>query len=212
IRRILGEEKIILIGHSYGAFLASIYSAEFPDNIEALILVAPAPIFKMPLDIPDMYESVRNDLPEDELENYDEFLNRYFDYKNIFKKSEEELVSLNNEFMKYFLMAHQKYDVAQPKESNTGGWMVHAMYLSSGREYDYTQEIAKVKVPTLIIHPGSDFIQNESARKMYLDIFPHAKYVVMEDAGHMAFYDKPDTFAKIVDDFLEENNLSNNDI
>jgi proline iminopeptidase len=49
IRQILGEEKLILIGHSWGAFLASLYVAEFPENVEAVIFVAPAPMLVFPM-------------------------------------------------------------------------------------------------------------------------------------------------------------------
>jgi len=42
IRQILGDDKLILIGYSWGGFLASLYAAEFPEHVEALILVAPA--------------------------------------------------------------------------------------------------------------------------------------------------------------------------
>ena len=44
IRQILGEEKLILIGHSFGGFIASLYAAEFPDNVEALISL-PRPMY-----------------------------------------------------------------------------------------------------------------------------------------------------------------------
>jgi len=37
IRQILGEDKLILVGHSWGGFLASLYAAEFPEHVTALI-------------------------------------------------------------------------------------------------------------------------------------------------------------------------------
>jgi len=33
IRRILGVDKIVLMGHSFGAFLAALYAAEFPEHV-----------------------------------------------------------------------------------------------------------------------------------------------------------------------------------
>ena len=48
IRQILGEEKLLIIGHSFGGFLASLYAAEFPERVEAMILVAPADVLVMP--------------------------------------------------------------------------------------------------------------------------------------------------------------------
>jgi len=48
IRRILGQEQLILIGHSFGGFIASLYAAEFPEHVDKLILLAPADVMKMP--------------------------------------------------------------------------------------------------------------------------------------------------------------------
>lgn len=49
IRRILGEERLVIMGHSFGGFLASLYAAEFPEKVKALILVAPADVWRCPL-------------------------------------------------------------------------------------------------------------------------------------------------------------------
>ena len=48
IRRILGVEKITLIGHSFGGFIAALYATEFPERVEKLVLVAPADMLVMP--------------------------------------------------------------------------------------------------------------------------------------------------------------------
>ncbi|QUI22072.1 alpha/beta hydrolase [Vallitalea pronyensis] len=203
IRRILGEEKLTLIGHSFGAVLASLYATEFPENVESLILVAPAPLLKMPLEVPGLFDNIEGQLQEEDIDDYSDFLKRYFDYKNLFKKSEEELVALNNELGTYFYKAYEKGEgITPPKNAKAGGWMVQAIYLSMGQKYDYTESISKVKVPTLIIHTGNDFVQDEKASQLYLDVFPHAKYVVMDRAGHMPFNDLPNEFSKIVDRFL----------
>jgi proline iminopeptidase len=50
IRQILGDDKLILIGHSWGGFLASLYAAEFLEHVQALILVSPAAALVMPQD------------------------------------------------------------------------------------------------------------------------------------------------------------------
>ena len=39
IRRKLKQDKIILIGHSFGGFLACMYAIEFPQHVESMVLV-----------------------------------------------------------------------------------------------------------------------------------------------------------------------------
>jgi cardiolipin-specific phospholipase len=43
-RASVGLEKMVLVGHSLGGYLASAYTARYPDRVSALILVSPAGI------------------------------------------------------------------------------------------------------------------------------------------------------------------------
>lgn len=100
IRRLLGDEKLILIGHSWGGFLASLYAAEFPDHVEALILVSPADVLARSVPQPSggLFELVKQRLPTDKQANFDDFMAEYLSFGDIFTKSEADLVALNQEF------------------------------------------------------------------------------------------------------------------
>jgi len=50
IRQILGVERLTIVGHSYGGFLATLYAVEFPQHVEKMMLISPDPVFKMPND------------------------------------------------------------------------------------------------------------------------------------------------------------------
>src|SRR5439155_15020446 len=73
IRRILGEEKLILMGHSFGGFLAAMYAAEFPERVEALVLVAPAGVLVLRDEVEGFFEEIRKGLPRDKHAEYDLF-------------------------------------------------------------------------------------------------------------------------------------------
>lgn len=100
IRRLLGDEKLILIGHSWGGFLASLYAAEFPDHVEALILVSPADVLARSVPQPSggLFELVKQRLPAEKQANFDDFMAEYLSFGDIFTKSEADLVALNQEF------------------------------------------------------------------------------------------------------------------
>ncbi|MGZ9223505.1 MAG: alpha/beta fold hydrolase, partial [Anaerolineales bacterium] len=89
IRQILGDDRLILIGHSWGGFLASLYAAEFPEHVEALILISPANTLVMPQPDAesDLFAAVRTKLPVEEQTEFDEFMKDYFDFNSLFKKS-----------------------------------------------------------------------------------------------------------------------------
>ncbi len=200
IRQILGEEKLVIVGHSFGAFLASLYAAEFPERVEALILVAPADVLVMPQKDGGLFEEVRKRLPESMREDYAAYLEDYLDFKNIFSRSEADLVALNREFAKYYQAAAE---IPMPERGEPGGWMVHAMYLSMGKRHDYRDALQEVKAPVLVIHGAAD-LQSERVSRSYVDAFPNARLHVIENAAHFSFYDQPEEFSAVTGEFLSE--------
>jgi proline iminopeptidase len=204
IRRILGEEKLILIGHSWGGFLASLYAAEFPAHTAALVLVAPANVLVMPQPEADsdLFASVRANLPADQQADFDAFMADYFDFNSLFEKSEADLVDMNIQFGEFYINI---IDAApMPVQGRPGGWMVWAQYLSMGQRHDYRPPLAEVDAPVLVLHGGAD-MQSEAASRMYVEAFPNAEFVVIDNAGHFSFAEAPE-FTTAVVNFLDDLN------
>ncbi len=200
IRQILGEERLLLIGHSWGGLLATLYAAEFPDRVEALVLVAPADMLTMPAPQgqPDLFATVRGRLPLGRRAEYDAFIADCLDFGRLFEKSETELSAQQTQFGAYYQLATGD---APPAGGQPGGWMAMAQYLSLGQHHDYRSALNAVEAPALVIH-GADDLQSVTATQRYVDALPHATLVVIEDAGHFPFEQQPDAFARPVGDFL----------
>jgi proline iminopeptidase len=204
IRQILGDEKLILIGHSWGGFLASLYAAEFPERVDALILVSPANTLVMPQPDAesDLFAAVRAKLPVDEQAEFDTFMQDYFNFNALFQKSDADLVAMNEQFGKYYLQIMDvDMDAQLPPQGKPGGWMVWAGYVSMGQRHDYRAALREVTVPVLVIH-GADDLQSEAATRLYVDAFPNVEFAVIENAGHFTFEEQPEQFATIVKSFL----------
>jgi proline iminopeptidase len=207
IRRILGDEKLILVGHSWGGFLASLYAAEFPHNVEALVLVSPANVLILPQPDAksDLFASVRARLPVNQQAEFDAFLQGYMDFNALFDKSESDLVALNEQFAEYYLSAaadeYQNETISQQRQP--GGWMVWAQYLSMGKRHDYSSALGGVDAPALVIH-GADDMQSEAASRLYAETFPNSEFVVIENASHFVFEQQPEAFANAVSRFLDK--------
>jgi proline iminopeptidase len=203
IRQLLGEEKLILIGHSWGGFLASLYAAEFPGHIEALILISPANTLVMPQPDPesDLFASVRARLPENQQREYDAFMKDYFDFNMLFTRSEADLVAMDQKFGEYYLSVLDIPFTQLPEQGEPGGWMTWGMYISMGQRHDYREGLRKVTAPVLVIH-GADDLQSEDASRLYSDTFPNAQFAIIENAGHFSFLQKPAEFSALVIDFL----------
>lgn len=204
IRRILGQDQLILVGHSFGGFLASMYAAEFPEHVKALILVDPADILVMPQPDGGIFNQVNALLPEDQKKAYLAYMSTYLDFGGIFTKSEKDLVALNNQFASYYNQAAiaKGYNVPAISETlSTGGWMVQGVYLSMGQRHDYRPALKNVTAPVLVIHGEKD-IQPVQASQDYASLISHAQFILIRNAGHFPFADQPDQFSKAVGDFL----------
>ncbi|MGD2142947.1 MAG: alpha/beta hydrolase [Anaerolineae bacterium] len=199
IRRILGEEKLIVVGHSFGGFLASLYAVEFPEHVEGLVLIAPADVLVMPQKDGGLFEEVRERLPAAMQEEYEAYLKEYLSFKDIFSKSEADLIAMNQEFGKYYQAA---METPMPEQGQPGGWIAQAMYLSMGKRHDYRDALKVVEAPVIIIH-GADDLQPEGASRGYAEVFPNARIQVVEDAAHFVFLDQPEAFSAVAGEFLD---------
>ena len=154
IRRILGDERLILVGHSYGALLASLYATEFPDRVEGLILIAPANLLEFPSPEGALFDTVRERLPESDREAYDAWLAEHLDLGSVFEKSTAELQAIDGAFLPFF----EKAAGPVPGEVavDMGVWHVRAQYFSMGKRHDWRPSLASYSGPALIVHGGND--------------------------------------------------------
>jgi proline iminopeptidase len=203
IRRILGREKLILAGHSFGAFLAALYAAEFPEHVRAVIAVAPADLAVLPTPGGGLFGEIRQRLPAGKLPEYEKFVAEYFDFHGAVKKSDDELAAMYRRFGTFYLAASPaaaQHAIAGTMEGN-GGMMPLAVYLSMGRRHDYRDAFRKVAVPVLVIH-GRDDMQPAASSRGFAELFPKHRIVEIAGAGHFVFADRPAEFVAAVKEFL----------
>lgn len=204
IRRILGDEKLILLGHSFGAFLASMYAAEFPERVEAMILVAPADVLVFPVPAGGLFAEIEKRLPDGQQAEYKDFKAEYLDFGGIFSRTESDLQQLNARFATYYLTAAGQLDspsTAAQEAWAEPGWMVQAMYLSMGKRHDYRAALRAVTAPVLVLH-GADDMSPERASRRYADAFQNAAFKLIDNGGHLVFDDQPRAFVEQVEHFL----------
>ena len=212
IRRILKEQKLLLIGHSFGGFIAALYAAEFPEHVEKLILVAPAGVLTPPRKENNIFDAVRDKIPENEQSNYDSLVKEYFHFGDIFSKSDDDLVNLHSQVGHYLLMG-MGYDSSLMDTGPTpAGWSAFAVYFSIGKSPDYRDAVANITAPTLILHGDDDDISLNGSRE-YEEFIPNVKFISVgcsdtsTISGHFIFDDCPEEFGAAVRKFLDKNSV-----
>ncbi|KAA3607066.1 MAG: alpha/beta hydrolase [Planctomycetota bacterium] len=208
IRRILNQEKLLLIGHSYGGFLATLYAAEFPNRVEKLILVAPAGVLSPPDKQRNLFEQTRNRLPSEDRPEFDSLLRKYFDFGSLFQKSDQELAALHQEVGRFVLQAMGYPEQPEPAKAKVGGWAVFALYFSTGMTGDFTPALSRIQAPTLILY-GEDDTMSLAGVESYRGIPGSTLTAVAREpgggrAGHFLFEDCPQTFGRLAGTFLKE--------
>lgn len=198
IRRHLGDERVRLVGHSFGGLIAALYAAEFPQRVASLVLVAPADLLVMPAPGDGAFGAIRERLPEDRRAEFDAFVDRYLDLGSIFGKTEAELLALDREFASYWMTAAGSD--AEPPDGG-GGWMARALYFSLGKRHDWRDALGAVDAPVVVIH-GTDDISPRAGSERYVDALPNARLVELDGCGHFPFFDAPERFATVVGEAL----------
>jgi proline iminopeptidase len=200
IRRILGQDRLVLMGHSFGAMTAALYAAEFPEHVKALVFIAPANLMVMPMRGDDLFALVRRRLPASMKDEYERYLVEYFDFRAAFQRTEPQSSEFYGRFSKFYYAATDV--IPAGSESSTAGYVPLAAYIGMGKHHDYTAALQAVTAPVLVIHGASD-LQPEADSRAFGQLFPNSRFVAIAGASHFVFNEKPEEFAAAVRGFLD---------
>lgn len=217
IRRVLGCERLVLFGHSFGALLAGLYAAEFPDRVSALVLVSPAPLVRLPHPGEDLFLLIERDLPDSARASYDAWRREYFDFPRLFTRDERALSLLFGRFRHFWALAMAERarragradstgaweaGLARGDSMDVGGWMTLGVYTSMGNRHDWRPAFRRIAAPTLVVH-GADDLQPLTDSEGFAPLIPGSRLVTLAGATHFAFDETPVAFADSVRAFLD---------
>jgi proline iminopeptidase len=124
---------------------------------------------------------------------------RFFNYETLSALSKEQINKLYRDlFSAYFANTSnvQKLTLDISKESAIGGFKVLSLILKTSYftpDCNLIPSLAKLNVPTLIIHGNQDIVPVDTAKSIQKAI-PNSKVVYLNDCGHFPYIEKPNEF------------------
>lgn len=82
-------------------------------------------------------------------------------------------------------------------------WELVERLMGPPRDAELEQAMRELHVPTLVLFGTEDRLTPPELGRIYRELLPDCHFVIVYDAAHAIYDDRPDAFAAIVSDFLE---------
>jgi len=194
LRAHLGADRIELLGHSWGGYLVMAYAAQHPEHISHLIIVdSAAPKFKDTIFLfdnvfPEGTERQQSVSFAEEMGDKgasDTDLREYFSM--LFYSPQNR-----DKFLATISPSVYRKDINEAVEKDI-------------ERFDLNPEIRKFRFPTLVITGRYDMnVAPVVAYKIHQAI-PGSHFAVFERSGHLPFFEEPDAFVRVMEEFLAGN-------
>jgi proline iminopeptidase len=190
LRAALGMDKIVLMGHSYGGFLAMEYALRYQENLSGLILASTLPNVGYPPAIPESASAAS-------LAALDSLFREPFADDDVWKATWNQALPLYWPTIDNYPELSADIDARTTYRSAAWnrGFEMLATYNVSGR-------LGEINVPTLILSGRNDFIAVQEAQTDMDAELPNSELVFFENSGHFPFITEPDLYQQTVSDWV----------
>ena len=193
LRQKLNLGKIILLGGSYGGYIALEYALRHQENLHALILRDTAANNRYK--DTSMQRALESNFPMDKVR-----LERLFAGR----------VESDEDFSKSYKMIQPLYNVTYDPARDAERlaqipfrYKTHNYAFSRNQaDFDITEALRGVQTPTLVTVGRHDWITPLEASEELAGMLPNSKLVVFENSGHSPQLEETDRYLDVVRDFL----------
>ena len=183
-------QRVAVLGHSWGAHLALHYALRHPGRLSHLILLNPAPASHADSELMGQLRRAKRAPRAEEMER--------IAASDAFQRGEPEAVAAyyRLDFGSTFVHPEDvnRLDLHWTREQTLRGRDIEDQLMPQvyGREgYDLVPELARIRVPTMVIHGDHDFVPLEASARI-ANAIPGARLCVLRDSGHFSYVDAGD--------------------
>ncbi|RIH87470.1 alpha/beta fold hydrolase [Calidithermus roseus] len=193
LRQGLGLGKIILLGGSYGGFIALEYALRHQDKLHALILRDTAASNKY--QHTSKKRALESGFPMD-IERLDRLFAGQMTSDEDFRESFAMIQPLYN--VRRDLEEEARRLAAIPFRYQTHNWA----FSRNQPHYDITSRLPEIEVPVLVTVGRHDWITPLEASEELAQGLPNSELVVFESSGHSPQLEEQERYLRVVRDFL----------
>ncbi len=163
-------EDVVVVGHSFGSFVAQRLALDHPDLVDRLILIGSAPSAKNEAidELVQMVASFGGTIPDDFVYEF-QHGTTYSTLPDIFMDRV----------------------IAESKRMPARVWK---QVSSAFQDTDFSGELGDISAPTLIIGGDSDTFFDPSKQEALAGLIPDPTLSIYEDTGHAVHWERPDRF------------------
>jgi proline iminopeptidase len=192
----LGIEHPIVLGQSFGGFVALSIAHRHPEFAKGIILFDTSPAWTGGYDL-DALEQFVGDQRGKEL--------REIAYKeSTGQATEAELKRFEQEIMPLYWHQGFKQEYVEDMFSNPLMNMDIATYMMGtlSKEYDLRPYLSEIKVPALILQGRYDWVTPMAGALEMAQNIPNAQLHIFEHSGHMVFMEEPEELVSVIKQWI----------
>lgn len=205
VRQHFDLERMSLVGLSWGAALAVLYAAEYPQRAERLLLLSPMPPARSPY-LADRVKAVDQVVGTLGVARMNEIK------KLLPKASDQDAKLLCREWFNissrpYLAdpdsFADERADrmCDAPAASLRNRFVVASAAIGSLGDWDFRSLLARLRMPALIVEGARTNVPLEATR-VWAAAMPNGRLFLVPDAGHAHFIERPAEFLRAAETFL----------
>jgi len=198
LRISLGQDRLILLGHSWGAMLAMAYAAAHPERVDRLVLIGSGgPTLAFAASFQD---NIRARLRPEDVE-----AQRYWEEagKRGVDPGKAALEALRAIVPGYFFDRGKGLEFAsQLREGSLHPQVNTLLFQDLAKSYDVRDGIRRLDRPVLIVHGHQDPISDRIAADIQ-SLIPSSTLQFIHRAGHFPWVEQPEEFGRILVAFFE---------
>ncbi|MBL7911305.1 MAG: alpha/beta hydrolase [Bacteroidia bacterium] len=208
----ISAKKVVLIGQSWGAILATLFVADDPEKIEKIILTGPGPIMPKKMELADLTAPDSLYLKEPLVSNQDGFRivqnirsAAMAHWATIFGCKLASDKEANGFFWTLTNQTNKAMVCDTTKALRAAAGMGYYCWLMTGNSLENVEDprpkIKNSGVPLLILKGQCDN-QKWGFLPEYLEYFTNAEIVIIPNAGHSIWIEQHDLYLKTIRTFL----------